>query len=494
MTKDSSKGGAWPVSGLKQPFAPASSGKIAPVIFDYDPWTEDYGEPNDMLFDGEKSERSATEEFHHENGLREIGVDSGGRARFALGNCVHLETEVRRSVAGLGNRVSWLLREAAAAKTYGLNYAYGGVNIFPGTDLESAACVARPSQDFDTTIQHFDLPDRPSEATGLKRFKSIALLKAAGNGDCICCRLGNAFVRTPKTVALPGFRPDMPQSEFIQLIGEQNAIDADIVEKTASAVQGILGLNHNSERVEECDQITVPKQGAFKLTMVRPEDWVTAGLTAEQTATGLGRLREQYVHDRMEFLSSSAWMQLNLMNFDTSKFNVVVHVREGDQSQDSDATNKQLSMIVNAAESGLLGELAGRKVVVHVFGQHTFSADPPPRGGDRLLVCVPHVTEWWVRYKQSNHDVVGAELNTHCGTNIVQALDAMITADVLGLGYSTFSGSAAMLAQGRAVYMKDGWPRGQHGDAVQVPHPWYADWLTCAEEIQTTVRARPVGV
>ena len=151
-----------------------------------------------------------------------------------------------------------------------------------------------------------------------------------------------------------------------------NAIDADIVGKTTSAVQGILGLNHNSERVEECDQITVPKQGALKLTMVRPEDWVTAGLTAEQTATGLGRLREQYVHDRMEFLSSSAWMQLNLMNFDTSKFNVVVHVREGDQSQDSDATNKQLSMIVNAAESGLLGELAGRKVVVHVFGQHTF--------------------------------------------------------------------------------------------------------------------------
>jgi hypothetical protein len=47
----------------------------------------------------------------------------------------------------------------------------------------------------------------------------------------------------------------MPQSEFIQLIGEHNAIDADIVEKTASAVQGILGLNHNSERVEECDQI-----------------------------------------------------------------------------------------------------------------------------------------------------------------------------------------------------------------------------------------------
>ena len=166
MTKDSSKGGVWPVSGLKQPFAPASSGKIAPVIFDYDPWTEDYGEPNEMIFDTEKSERSATEGFHHENGLREIGVDSSGRARFALGNCVHLETRVRRSVAGLGNRVSWLLREAAAAKTYGLNYAYGGVNIFPGTDLESAACVARPSQDFDTTIRHFDLPDRPSEATG----------------------------------------------------------------------------------------------------------------------------------------------------------------------------------------------------------------------------------------------------------------------------------------------------------------------------------------
>ena len=62
-------------------------------------------------------------------------------------------------------------------------------------------------------------------------------------------------------MVLPGFRPDMPQSEFIQLIGEQNAIDADIVEKTASAVQGILGLNHNSERVEECDQITVPKKG-----------------------------------------------------------------------------------------------------------------------------------------------------------------------------------------------------------------------------------------
>jgi hypothetical protein len=41
-----------------------------------------------------------------------------------------------------------------------------------------------------------------------------------------------------------------------------NAIDADIVEKTTSAVQGILGLNHNSERVEECDQITVPKQGS----------------------------------------------------------------------------------------------------------------------------------------------------------------------------------------------------------------------------------------
>jgi hypothetical protein len=109
-----------------------------------------------------------------------------------------------------------------------------------------------------------------------------------------------------------------------------------------------------------------------------------------------------------------------------------------------------------------------------------------------LLVCVPQVTGWWVWYEQSNHGV-GAELNTHRDTNIVQTLDAMITANVLGLEYmySTFSGSTAMLTQDRAVYTKDRWPREQHSDAVQVPHPWYADWLTCAEEIQTTVRARP---
>ena len=146
------------------------------------------------------------------------------------------------------------------------------------------------------------------------------------------------------------------------------------------------------------------------------------------------------------------------------------------------------------------------------------------------------ISKWWAKGRSScmsgpSKGGPGCTLKMHSDESLSKTVDGFVSADVLGLGYSTLSSTAAtvkfascflfsvccrithcitvdcgvapsslliqnngpflpQVAQGATVYMKD-WPasgwRSSRSHNPQVPHEWFAGLITCGEQIQTSL-------
>ena len=400
--------------------------------------------------------------------------------------CFDLPIEKNRhQQAGIGNRLTVVLQTAAIARAAGYHIRYTGEDdVFQEKDLQMAACAKGPilstnPQGPDPKSQFSTTPKGFEEGIA-HAMDTNALHKQLNNRNSECFRVGNGLVRTPETTALPGYRKGMPQSEYVQLLSDHKLLSKHhIISITSKAIQGLLGLTQRQHDVDECHAHNVQPPAEiidfFHFMKYRDKEDTQGFHTgflpewAGWAAAGMDLMRANYMLDRAAFLKESPWMAPNLQHFDPAKFNIAVHVRQGDQSQDHVATLRQLEMIMEAADADKLGAMAGRSQVLHIFSQGP----------------VPWIKDWWDRHSKPHW--FSSKLTTHDDEGMAQTLDAFLTADVLGVGASTFSAAAAMLARGAVVYMKDGWPEGQYGrSGPQVPHDWYKDWMQCVNEIQTS--------
>jgi hypothetical protein len=380
--------------------------------------------------------------------------------------CIELKMEKRRwPQAGLGNRMAVTLQTAAIARAAGYIVRYVGEDVFQDKDFQGAECnTMHRGQGYAASLVH--------AAEHTNKFQNSE-----------CGRIGNGLVRTPETTAFPGYRKNMPQSEYIKLLDKHDKLDDHIITMTSKAVQGLLGLTQSRRVTDNCAAHTVETpteiSDYFHFMKNDPDDEDKSrrhsGFLPEYTgwaSAGLDLLRADYIRDRASFLEESPWMAPNMQHFDPAKFNIAVHVRQGDQIQDHAATLRQLEMIMEASYNQQLGPTEGKPAALHVFTQGH----------------APFIQNWWNSPKlhRSYGKWVKSELTIHQDEGMTQTLDAFLTADVLGLGYSTFSAAAAMLARGAVVYMKDGWPPGDHGNVQQVPHDWFRDWMGCADKLHTS--------
>jgi hypothetical protein len=132
----------------------------------------------------------------------------------------------------------------------------------------------------------------------------------------------------------------------------------------------------------------------------------------------------------------------------------------GDQNQNRKATLRQMELILAAVRSGkLVGRREGAKTLLGTrrIQLHIFSITRGPRAAFGNVHGVPSKDNFISEWSQLHCNGDGCDVVWHLDEDLVKTVDGFISADVLGLGFSTLSQTAGFIAQGTVAWMR-GWP------------------------------------
>eukprot|EP01052_Picozoa_sp_SAG31_P028469 SAG31_NODE_2751_length_5144_cov_2.392666_3_plen_282_part_00 len=256
--------------------------------------------------------------------------------------------------------------------------------------------------------------------------------------------------------------------------------------ETNRGIAGLFGLvDHQLQNCARIDGLSNDPlrsmDSLFRIT--RPAD-ITHGIREHQ---------KNAKAVRQTFLAQNKWMAQNghLAQFPKDAFNIAVHVRTGDQQQDEKSTLRQMELVLAALQEGKLSgvrnghelKLGKLPIKLHIHSQTGAGSVIGKRHG--IVDESNYIAKWGKKHCGGK----GCELVYHLDEDLLKTIDSFIVADVLVLGYSTLSQSAAFVAEGNVVWMQD-WPRVDSKTSVtdprgapEIPHMFTSSLLICTSTI-----------